>query len=368
MEKIRILSVLPKMDIGGIEAIVYNYFIRSDKSVFEWDFVVHDTEIGYLEEEAKKRGANVYHVTPKKVSLFKYFMDLNKIIKQGNYSIVHAHQNEKSYFSLLIAKFNKVPVRIAHAHTCMGNPNKIYLNLKLQQLFIRMVCTDYAFCGIAAKNWCLGKNIDGTWIRNGIDVDKFKYNNLSRTKIRKKYNINDDEKVLGMVCRLSPEKNISLALTIFSKLHEKNPKYKMIIAGDGAEKISLQQLTQKLNVEQNVNFVGRVNNSYEFYSAFDIFLLTSHYEGFPVSAIEAQCSGIPVVMSNSISSECIIQDNVVQYDILASPENWADIIDNIDLDRVEYDKKLDLFDIKNLGNQMDEYYYSLLKKRKGRKL
>ena len=363
MGKIRVLSILPKMDIGGIESIVYNYFIHSDKSEFEWDFVVHDTEIGFLEEEAKKNGANVYHVTPKKISLFRYFKDLNSIMQNGNYSIVHAHQNEKSYFSLLVAKLNRVPVRIAHAHTCMGNPNNKNLFLMLQHFLIRIVCTDYAFCGEASKIWCLGKKANGTWIRNGIDVTKFKFNKSARVKIREQCNINDNDIVLGMVCRLSPEKNIPFSLLIFSKLHEINKNYRMIIAGDGDERNKLLQLAEDLKIADCVNFVGKVDNAYDYYSAFDIFILTSFYEGFPVSALEAQCSGIPMVISSSISKECIIQDNVAQYDISLSPEKWSILINGLNLQRVAYNKKIDQFDINYLGNQIDKYYYSLIKEK-----
>ena len=75
---IKVLHVLSSLDGGGVERMLYNYYTHMTRSKVHFDFVVHDSKIGMLEEEFLKMGSNIVHVTRKKDSILKNFYEIKK--------------------------------------------------------------------------------------------------------------------------------------------------------------------------------------------------------------------------------------------------------------------------------------------------
>lgn len=360
-KKIRVLHIVPKLDIGGIDSMLYNYFLEIKKYDIEWDFIVHGMEEGNVEKKLKALNCNVYHLPPKKDNFYRYLITLKKIIKKGNYDIVHAHQNNLCFIPLLVAKFCGIKIRIAHSHTCLGFKrslkDKIFIQLN------KRIASDFAYCGIQAGKWAFGDKINGKWIKNGLKIDKYKYSDDARKFLREKYSIKEDEIILGMVCRLSDEKNIFFSLKILKELVSINKHYKLFIIGDGELYNNLIEFTNKLKLNENVFFLGRRNDVEKFYSFFDIFLLPSFFEGFPVSLIEAQCSNLYSLVSNTISDEAFINKNVISIDIReTSIKEWVNYILSYKKEKRIYNNQLDQFNIANLSNDLFYYYMTLIEK------
>lgn len=359
-KKIRILHIVPKLDIGGIDTMIYNYFLQIRKYDIVWDFVVHGMEEGSIEKKLKSLNCTVYHITPKKESFSKYFIMLKKIIKDGNYDIVHAHQNNLCFIPLFVAKICGVKIRIAHSHTCLGSRKSLKDRIFIQ--LNRYIATDFAYCGVQACRWAFGDKIKGKWIKNGLEIDRYKFSKNSRISLRQKYSIKEDEVVLGMVCRLSTEKNIFFSLKILKELLPFNRSYKLFIVGDGELHDSLLKYTNELKLSENVFFLGRRNDVEKFYSFFDIFLLPSYFEGFPVSLIEAQCSNLYSLVSNTISDEAFINKNVISIGIKEeSIREWIRYILSYKKENRIYNTALNQFDIANLSDDLFQYYVTLIK-------
>ena len=362
----RILHIVPKLDIGGIESMLYNYYSLINGRGIKWDFIVHGNEIGVIERKLSQLGCNIYHITPKKENIFKYLEDLRKIYNNNYFDGVHAHQSDMCFLPLMIAKMCRIKVRIAHAHTCMGD----YENTNFKRAFIhylnKLMATNFAYCGIAAKKWSFGEGVKGKWIPNGIDVNKFKYNNVYRYDLRTKYSIGDEDIVIGMVCRLSPEKNLNFSLEILKEVLEKDNtrNYKLFIVGDGDSKKTIKKYIEKLGLSENIVLVGRVEDSYKYYSFFDIFLLPSYFEGFPVSLIEAQCSSLFSIISNKISNESTINNNIMQCGIdKTNIGDWVNLIINYKKDKRPYNKTLDQFDIYETAENLIRFYDQIISRK-----
>lgn len=91
MKKGRILNILPEIDGGGVGAVVYNYVKAMPLNDFEVDLIVFDTGSKQLwSEELINLGIRIYYITPRTVNIKKHFKEVNKIIKNGKYDIVHA--------------------------------------------------------------------------------------------------------------------------------------------------------------------------------------------------------------------------------------------------------------------------------------
>ena len=146
--------------------------------------------------------------------------------------------------------------------------------------------------------------------------------------------ISEETKVVGFVGRFTPQKNVFFFIDLIKKL---SSEYKILMIGDGQQKKEFLKIVKDNDLENRFLFVNETNKVNLFYSAFDYFLLPSLYEGLPVVGVEAQANGLPCLLSNTISTECKISNNVVYLD-KNNVNEWVDKIrvmyrvDNIKLD------------------------------------
>lgn len=106
------------------------------------------------------------------------------------------------------------------------------------------------------------------------------------------------DKHILMASRWTPEKNIGLAIRAIGELIKNHPRTGLVIVGSGAEKTSLKKLARELGVEKNVFFEGWQEDLISYYKTADLFLLTSNYEGYGMTVVEALAAGCPVVMTD----------------------------------------------------------------------
>ncbi len=130
---------------------------------------------------------------------------------------------------------------------------------------------------------------------------------------RAKFNLREQypghDFIILMVSRLTSEKNIPLALQALSASREEFSKTLLVIVGDGPERQSLQTLASKLGLGANVQFLPWTDIGNEYYRTADVFLITSNYEGYGRTAIEAIRSGVPVVMTDvGLAGEIVVNE------------------------------------------------------------
>ncbi|MBA3733309.1 glycosyltransferase [Patescibacteria group bacterium] len=125
-----------------------------------------------------------------------------------------------------------------------------------------------------------------------VDIDKI-INFVPGRDIRKDFPQFDS--IVLVASRLSPEKKIDLAIKAFKDVVEKYSRVGLVIAGDGPEKQSLEDLVSSLGLKNNVVFIGWQDDLISLYKTADIFILTSEFEGYGMTLIEAGASGIPIV-------------------------------------------------------------------------
>ena len=136
-----------------------------------------------------------------------------------------------------------------------------------------------------------------------VDIEKIK-NTVANFDVRKKYP--QFSFIIMMASRLEKEKNINLAIEMMKELTYQYPKIGMIIIGEGKEKKKLENLAAKYNLQKNIIFEGWQSDLISYYKTANVFLLTSLYEGYGLTIIEALACGCPVVSSDvGIASEVI---------------------------------------------------------------
>lgn len=245
--------------------------------------------------------------------------------------------NTLSYVTpIFCAVKNNIPV-VVHSRNAGASKSKITNMLhKINSLFlpsnkIRMISVS----GLAG-NWLFGKNSDFTVINNGLDIDKYMYNEHSRLNIRQEFHLYNEELIIHLGA-MREQKNHLFLLDIFSEYLKLEPTSKLLLVGDGELKREILEKINYLNIEKNVIVAGLRRDVSNMLSAADLFLFPSFFEGFPNAVLEAQTSGLPCLISNEITNEVIITEDCYSMSLSADSKAWANKLytmkKNSDFDR-----------------------------------
>ena len=367
---IRVAQIMGKWFGGGVEAVVMNYYRNINRNKIQFDFICDSDSTDIPYDEIKKLGGRVILIPPYQ-KLFKYHRMLKKVLKEGNYKIVHSHINTLSVFSLWAAKRAKVPIRIAHSHSTTNRKEKKKNLLKqILRPFSKLFATNYMCCSELSGRWLFGnKEYDKGKVyllNNAIDLDKFKYDEKLRNKKRIELNIKDDTLVIGHVGRFVEQKNHRYLIDIFNEIHKKNNNSLLLLAGQGPLMDEMMNKVHNLGLDDYVKFLGQRKDANELYQAFDLFLLPSLYEGLPVVGIEAQATGNLCFLSDSMTNETKILDSTKFMSLSDSPLQWTNNILN-DLKKYKkHDTKEEVskygFNIKKEAIKLESKYVELEKK------
>ena len=331
-EPIRIAQIVGKWLGGGVEAVIMNYYRNIDRTKIQFDFICDDDSTNIPYKEIESLGGKVILIPPYQKAI-KYHKELKKILKEGNYKIAHSHINTLSVFSLFAAKCAGVPVRIAHSHSTTNKKEK-KKNLMKQLLrpFSKLFATNYMCCSELAGRWLFGnKEYDKGnvyLLNNAIDLDKFKYDEKIRREKRKELNIDDDTFVIGHVGRFVEQKNHRFLIDIFNEVHKQNNNSVLMLVGQGPLVEEMKEKVNDLKLNSEVYFLGQREDVNKLYSAMDIFVFPSIYEGLGMVTVEAQVNGLPCIVSNKIPKIAKVSEKMSFVNDLDDTKEWVKLIMN----------------------------------------
>lgn len=363
---IRILHAIGFMHCGGAENMIMNLYRNIDRSKLQFDFVVHQTQKGFYDDEIRELGG-VIHYCPsyKVINHFEYVRWWNDFFSQHpEYKIIHGHIDSCANIYLRIAKKYGL-VTIAHSHsTNDGFGIKAYIKHLLKFKFND--CCEYKFgCSIASNKWLYGKEAvaagDCTIIHNAIDTELFAFDKKKRKTIREQFGIQDNQLVIGHIGRFLKVKNHAFVIKVFKEILNYRNDSVLILVGDGEETQNIKAMVKNLGIEDRVIFTGVRADVYNFVQGFDLLLFPSFYEGLSLVAVEAQSSGLPVLASTNVSNETVMTD-IMEFLSLEEPvELWAKkAIEMSEKPRLDHHKEIveKGYDIKSNAEWLQEFYIS----------
>lgn len=326
---IRVLNLFTVMDRGGAETMVMNYYRHIDRTKVQFDFLVHREQSGVYEDEIKSLGGRIYRMCPIYPQNFaRYERDIRVFFQEHpEYKIVHSHMSELGYFAFREATEQDIPVRICHAHNA---PHGFDMKMIMRTYFKKRMMpylTHLFMCGLESGRWLYGKQNESRFImlNNAIDAATYTYAPAKRMEMRRKLGL-ADELVVGHVGRFNPQKNHSFLLGIFAALLKKEPNAVLLLVGGGEDMPKIQAKARELGIADHVRFLGVRSDVADLMQSMDVFAFPSLYEGLGIVLIEAQASGLPCIVSDAIPPEAYLTDLVFPKKLLASPEEWADVI------------------------------------------
>lgn len=369
MSKIKILYILPSLRLcNGVATYAMNYFRNIDKERFQIDFVIGLNEKNEYYDEIICAGSNIFYI-PKLniINMVATLKEIDNLLKNNDYDIVHCHVINMGAFYLYFAKKYGVKHRILHSHSTKYADRRINSIRNYILSFIsKKYANHYFSCSKLAGDF-LFKNKKYDIINNAITVEKFDYNEEIRKKVREKYNISDNQLVIGHVGRFCNQKNHKFLIELFKLVQEENNNSVLLLIGEGTLQPKIKEKVSRENI-QNVIFTNNVSNVNEYMQAMDCFLLPSIYEGLPLVGIEAQTSGLPCIISDKVTKETDITGNCIFLPITNSSNNlWKRALANIDIkNRKSVKEKIvkSGYDISEETKKLEKYYLDIVEVKK----
>ena len=356
----RILYVGYTSNIGGIERVLLNVCKYLEKEKFEINFLIFKGQKVYNQDNLEKSGYRFFEITQRGENYITYCNDLKEIYCKNNFDIIHFNLMNFCAFEMITfaKKYSKARL-IVHAHT--GSLKKVDKKTRIQdkigRYFTRNIDYLRMACGQKAGEYFF-KNKDFIILNNGMEIEKFLFSMEDRNRIRKEYKIEENTKVFGHVGTMSLVKNHKFLIKVFYEYNKLESNSKMILIGKGDLKKDLEKQVQKLKIQDKVLFLDNRDDVEKIYSAMDIFVIPSLYEGFNVALMEAQVNGLTCYASTNIFEESNVSGNVAFLSLKEKPKIWAQKIQKANYTRDKYviNKIPDQFRIEKMIKRLTKIY------------
>ncbi|PGO33396.1 glycosyl transferase family 1 [Bacillus cereus] len=345
----RVLHIVSAMNRGGTETLLMNIYRKLDRNKVQFDFISHRNEQDDYDEEIIGLGGKIYKIPSLgKVGPYVYIKKLVGIMSDNCYVAVHVHTDYQGGFAAVAAQMSGVKKRICHSHSNnwpKGSGMTARITLRILQSIIKYAGTNFCACSVEAARFLFGEKMIKKnkiqVIKNAIDINQFVNENIRDTiSLRKELDIPEEAKVIGHIGRFSTSKNHSFLLQVLKEILNKDANFIAILVGDGPLKDSIELEAKKLEIYNNIRFLGIREDVPRLMKVFDVFIFPSIFEGFGMVALEAQCAGVPCIVSDTIPKNIDMNLGIVSF--------------------VALDEKIEVWSV--------EIYKALLKERPERKM
>lgn len=380
--KIKVVRIIDRLNIGGpaIHCILLSAYLNPQK--FSTTLITGNVSSFEGDMSYFARQHNIqWQVIPnlgREISLLhdlKTCWQLFKILRKEKPQIIHTHKSKAGALGRFVALLLGIPIRIHtfHGHVFHGYFGKwksrlfIFIERILAYFTSRIIVISQQQLQEISLQYHIAPAHKFSVIPLGFDFDKFSKLHLSQGWLRQKFNIAQNEIIVGIVGRLTAVKNHFMFLEVAQNLKQQNAPFRMVIIGDGELRPELEAKTKQLGLEGYVIFTGWLQNPCEIYADLDIVALTSLNEGTPVTLIEAMYCGKPVVATNVGGISDFIQSGV--HGILVPSQDIANfakaiiLLQNKDLQR-EYGQAgkhvATKFAIERLLSDIEKLYIELI--------
>ena len=291
--RINILYLITEFDVGGAEKMLYKVATRIDRKKYN-PVAACLTGHGAIGKKLSESGVDVEYLNMQGKVDLRIFLRLISLLKRKNIKILHTYLFHANFVGRIAGRIAGTPIIISSIRVSEREKHYHLWLSKLTSGFVDMetcVCKAVREFSLKQGRIASGKLIV---IHNGIDLKKFN-RKWDSEGTRTKLGIDSSTKVVGTVSRLTKQKGIEFLLGAASKVMRNVPDSIFIIVGEGELKSEFQQLAKGLGIKEKVIFTGFRRDVLEIVNIFDVFALSSLWEGMPVALLEAMAASKPVV-------------------------------------------------------------------------
>ncbi len=361
-----------KIGSGGIESFVTNMSEGMRDNGVDYIICVNYRTDNIYEHRLKENGAQVVYLCNWSKNYVSKLIDFCKYVIRNKDAVLYLHASTSGmYLHAFLAKCIGIKKVVYHVHSTPSNMRGSIIK-ELKDVFLNIMFSNIPQINVACSKDAgdaFFKRKDYIVVHNGIDVDRFKYDNKLREMTRKKLGVKS-EFLLAQIGRFSPQKNQFFTLKVFRECIINGMNLKLILIGEGQYENGMRDFLSENNLEQQVTIIQPKENIEEYYMAADLLMFPSEFEGLGIVVLEAQTAGLPVLASSCIVDEVCFTDHIERID-LDKPEKWIEKIRyyaNSCLDREElslhgYQKCINKgFSINNSRSELLDLYKCMLYK------
>lgn len=330
MRPVRVAHVVGAMNRAGVETWLMNLARRTSPDAVEFTFVKHSPEVSDYDNEILALGHRIA-INPNPRSPLSYALGLRRILRDGGgrFDAVHSHVGHFSALPLVVAWSARIPTRIAHSHSDSRSARKSASVLRrayfaISSATIRLFSTVGLASSEGASESLFRRKPrpEGAFqvLPTGIDLTEFAG---ASTDVRAELGLAPDALLVGHIGRFVELKNHRLLVAMAQQWKATGADAHLILVGDGPLRAQVERDVEQTGVSGRVSFLGIRSDIPGLLSAFDVLVLPSHYEGVPVTLLEAQASGCPCLVSSAVGdavdvvpgliSRLKIDDNVPEW-------------------------------------------------------
>lgn len=325
----RLLCILSGMNVGGAETFIMKVYRNLDRTKYQIDFCINAKEKCFYEDEILNMGGKIYRIPSKSENVKEFKLKLRRIVKDNSYSnILRITSNAMGFMDLKIAKRAGAKVCCARSSNASdgGGLKSVICHRLGKLLYTKFVDVKIAPSDLAAIYTFGKKNYESGKVHilhNGVDLNVYRYASEKREKIRKEFSVDSEAKLIGHVGRFSEQKNHMFLLDIFKKIHMMDSSSRFLLVGGGELEEMVRKRAMELGIYDQIIFAGLRSDVQDILSAMDVFIMPSFYEGMPNTVIEAQATGLPCVIADTITKEANITGLVQYLSLDEDVSEWA---------------------------------------------
>ena len=330
----RLLCILSSMNAGGAETFLMKIYRQIDRTKYQMDFCINMSEKCFYEDEILSLGGKIYRIPAKSASLKDFEKQLYNVVNANGYKyVLRVTSSAFGFMDLKIA--HKAGAKICAARSSNSSDGGS-LKSKVAHRLGRILYGKYVNVKIAPSDlaavYTFGKKAYESGavniLHNAIDIDRYGFNADMRCRIRSEFGLSDDTTIIGHVGRFMTQKNHAFLLEVFSEYLKINRKSILMLVGGGELESAIKEKASELGISDKIIFTGVRSDVPALLSAMDVFVFPSLYEGMPNTVIEAQATGLPCVISDTITREADIT-GLVNYLPLGDAGKWAECIEKL---------------------------------------
>ena len=320
----RVLCILSSLDAGGAETCLMKVYRALSPKEYQFDFIV-SIDNGCYTQEVLERGEKIYKIPERTKDFFGAYKGIKSVVKENNYDIVlKLGEHSLAVTDLMAAKKGGatcLAVRACNAPTRLSWKAKTIHKI-FRPMLNRVATVKLAPSDLAAE-FMFGKASDVMLLNNGVDLNYFTYLPEGRISIRNEFGL-EDKLVVGHIGRFNIQKNHKYLLEVFKELSEQRDDAVLLLVGIGALESEIRALVSEMGLKEKVIFAGQRFDIPALLSAMDVFVFPSFHEGMPNTVIEAQATGLPCVIADTITREVELTGLVHYLSLDESPTVWSE--------------------------------------------
>ncbi|HEX7660934.1 MAG TPA: glycosyltransferase [Pseudonocardiaceae bacterium] len=365
----RVLHVITGLGVGGAE-LQLRALLQHTR---------HDAEVvtlynaGPVADMIRADGISVRDLGMTSNTQLSAVFALRRMIRAGRFDVVHAHLYRSQVYGRLAAWLAGTPVVVSTEHS-IGDTHleRRRMTRGVQALYLATGLVSQATIAVSETvrerlaNWGVPAR-KLVLIPNGVDFSRVAFDPAARQRTRHELGIDADERVIGVLGRLDPNKRFDLVIRAARPLLD--ARTRLLIVGDGSERRRWEAVAAGEGVADRVIFAGERHDVAAFLSTMDLFVASSAQEAFGLSVLEALANGLPVLYTTCPAMEGVDTDRArlvpgTVEDMRAALAHDLGEIDAGRWERVEVSAVRQRYGIESVADQVDGLYERLIARRR----